>query len=415
MLKTKLSKVASILLCSTLFIGTYSQANTNSNVTTETKASLGSIDTEKLSELLKLLQEANKGLSGTSLSFIKDLGGVFDTINGIIKSVASGKLDFDIKTISTRIKLSIKLVQNIKVAADALTNKEQHVLTKFGFSISGIIIDTLNPLTSNMVLNYDLTKLDKVLKEALEGPVQGPDSIANTNKKEELARLLRSSRSLILENILHIKNNETFDNFKNEVSKATLVRLDPNKKVREVNETIEKITTLKENLIEVIANLSDESIIATLAQKEELAEKLRYARTLKYTQLRGKSLEIRRNLDKTILKLTGVRLDIDATVAEINNAKEDLKEAIEEATSAKDVMASNELRQELLAKLHEARFLKFNVLSKKGWDVNYTVDKVIFSLNGLSINLYSTQVEVENALEKLNNAIEKAKAAPNKW
>lgn len=405
----------SIVGCTVLMLNTSISADTNVCVKQDTTQvdRLAQVDKEKLAKLSKDFAKALEVIKGHNLTFIKDLGGVFDTIQGIMSSVATAKVDFDVGTVETRIKLAIKLIENIKLAVEKLTDKEQYVLNKYGFAVTGVILDALNPLTKNPTLIYDLSKLDAIITEAINGPEMTPESVANVNKKEAFARALRKYRSFIFGKLFVVKNSADFNKFQQEIAKATLVRLNPETKLKEVNAYIAKLEGMKKELDTKLEQLGDANIIASIPLKEEFAKELRSARALKFGELKYKDRQVNRVLDKEILRLTGIRLDPRASIAEVNQAREDLKVAIKTAQEAEDVFATYESKRAFSKALSDARFYKFNILAKKSYETIVELDRVILELTGVDIKIRPTQQEIDEALKTLNDAIAKAKASPD--
>lgn len=375
-----------------------------------------------LSELIKILELLQSNSAGFFEPLTQNLSGFFDTIIGIIKTVSSGgTVSFDMTSIGPRIQLAVATAKNIAIAAakdadEGLYYKEEHVLVKYGFGVTGVILDMINPFTTSSTINGDKAKLERILKEALDTPNMTDSSVANTNIKEEFETLLRDCRNLVISRWQYLQGKSEFENFKKQISKSTILRLDSVLRYGEAKEAMSVLQNEKAKIEKIIEDIGYDKVVSSVFDREALAVELRSARLLKFTDFKDKSPKVNLALENEILRITGIRLNPLATMAEIKQAQNDLTEAIQvakDSDGAGDVLASKESKDELLRELHIARFLKFRRTAKKGWKVNNELDNVVLSLNWTSINIFASQSEVDRALTKIKEAMEKAEAAPD--
>lgn len=373
-------------------------------------------------DLIKILEALKVNTEGFFVPLAQNLAGVFDTIIGVIKTVSTGgTISFDYSSIGPRIQLLVATAKNIAIASakdpvNSIYYKEEHVLIKYGFGVTGVILDMINPYTTSGTITGDIAKLDRLLKEALATPNMTDKSVANTNVKEEFETLLRDCRNLVISKWTYLQDRPEFDDFKKQIGESTILRLDSVLRYGELKEAMGVLSESKTKMDDILKEIGYENIRSSVFDREELAKQLRSARTLKFTDFKNKAASVNLALEAEITRITGIRLDPTASMADIEKAKDDLSEAIEKAKNSNEhseVLASKESKDELLRELHIARFFKFRITAKKGFDVNFELDKVILSLNWTSINVLATQEEVNNALHTIKEAMEKAEAAPD--
>lgn len=425
MIKSKFFRKSLVAVsCSALLLGAPSILSANTETASAIQAynavSDRAVDKKQLEEFIKIFGGLKDSALKLDIPAIKDLGGLFDTITGIATSVATGKPDFDIQTVAQRIELAINIVKTIvdvtnPESSNFLYYKEQRVLTEFGFQMTGIILNIINPLTKSGTLDNDKARLIRIVAKAAAGANMTDSSVANTNVKEELETLLRENRNFAYITLFPIKNNDVVEDYKKYLLSATGIRLNPMATWKEVKEAKKTLEAKKAAAQVAFDNADPSQILAPTTLRIEFDKKLHKARFLKFNELKGKDADALRKLDDEILRLTGVRLNPMATVADLKKAENDLEVAIDIAKNSEAKKVSKESRETLLKELHEARFMKFNVLSKKGWDVNSKLDGVIASLSWTSINAFASADEISNAVLKLREAVKAAKAAPNLW
>lgn len=431
----KITKGLSAVVCATVLFSASAQASQNVNevsnyVATNTLesrqliASRSSSHADALKEFAKVLELLKANTSGFYAPLTQNMNGVFDTLIGVIKTAASGgKVDFDLTSIGPRIQLAIAATKNIIAATvkdpqKGLYYKEEKVLIKYGFGVTGAILDMVNPFTKTSTIKSDMTKLDRILKEALAGPNMTDDSVANTNVKEEFETLLRNSRDIVISKWTYLQNEPEFVTFKKQITKSTIQRLDPVLRYGELRTEMAKLQASYDKIQQVLQGVGYENITSSLLDRIKLAKELAQAGALNTSEFKNKSPKLKLELTKELLRIAPITLNPVASLADVYKAKEDVKKAVQkvrDSVSADDKLASKSSKDILLRELHIARFLKFNKTARKGWDVNSELDKVISSLNWTSININATQAEVDNGIKTIKAAMKKAIDAPNVW
>lgn len=418
------SVVCALVLFSSNALASQENGVGNTNIVKESISSRSASNTKALEELTKLLELLKANSSGFFAPLTQNLNGVIDTIVGALKTAASGgKIDFDFETIGTRIQLAIKTVKNISQAVQKDTNttlyyKEEKVLVKYGFGITGVILDIANPFTKGDTLSADESKLERILKEAQNGANMSDESIANSNVKNELETLLRDCRNIVITRWTYLQDRAEFTDLKEQIATATAKRVDPVLRYGELKSEMATLQAKKDAVDKILKEIGYANIPSTIFDRMELGVALLQARTLQFGVLKDKTTEVKNALNSEIERLTKIRYNLSTSLADIMKAKEDLKLAIKKATNATSTnspLATKSSKDMLIRELHIARFLKFRKTAKKGWDVNAKLDKIVFKLSIISINPNASQAEVDGAIKSVKIAMNEAISAPDVW
>lgn len=237
-------------------------------------------------------------------------------------AISSRKIKFDYGSIPARIQLAVKIGFIINAAVVELGDKVQSAHNALGFEIFRAVVDLVNPLTNAGAVTKAIDRLDAVLAQAKKAPNMKLDDIANTAKKEGLARLLRKARAAKY-NDLVFKSDETYRALNRVIGNATWVRLDAKATLRKVNETVANV----------------KAALATAAQQADLADNSRVRPHVRMALInlvtkarfqRCKSPAAYFELQKTVRKFTLIRFK-GRTVGAFKKAFVELKAAMEKA------------------------------------------------------------------------------------
>lgn len=350
------------------------------------------------------------------------------------------RAEFDgyiLKVTGVRLALTSS-VQEVKNYIKEVPQKFNEALEKSGVETVAISNEPLTQDQIDLVFNVlkssqDLTRLDSLntdVKAQIDklakffgglGLLEPNVNITGTNLQFSLNSLTDRSklaldiiRAIVIStNDFKYKKEDVHVQLGFEVTNALIAATNPFANLADLQEATKK---LNDKL--TWANQQDNlksTDTANLYIKESMATKLREYRTFQFNVLKNKHKEVINEFNDKILKATGVRLDIHASVQEVYDTLKDLEAAAKKAIDSADltseeVSASQAQRIELDSLLHKARTLD---LSEKQASARIELDKIIWKITGIRLDLNSTVKDIEQAKLDIQNAIEQAKNATN--
>lgn len=344
-------------------------------------------DVLKSSQDLTSLENISSEVKTQIDKLVKIFGGL-----GLLSEVniTGTSLSFDLKTLNERSKLAIDIIRTIVISTNDFKYKVEDVHVQLGFSVTSALITASNPFANSDELQVALTSLNDKLNWAKKQPNVQSSDIASLYIKEAMAKKLREYRTFQF-NVLKNKHKDVIESFNQKILEATGVRLDPSATVQQVYNTLKSLESAAKEAISS-ADLTSDEISASQAQRMELDALLHEARFL---DLSDKELSVKEELNKIVLKITGIRLDLKSTVQDIENAKQKINQAMQDAKNAPNLkdnlVAPLGLKIKLSNLLAKARFtpnIGFSHQSvldadKVWWNTKATVKDVIQSINTL--------------------------------
>ncbi len=445
MKKYSISKIVSIALCGTLFLGTASFAEVTKEEVVKTEVlKQATPNKEGLQKFLDFwgkfgMQDNISTVAGEVTggidsvlnpqipadAYLGALGGIFDTITGGVESAIQGSVKFDPETIPLRINNAVALTKMIiKAATPAIIQydeqgnivgrtsvpgslylKPQKILTQFGFLISGIILDAFNPLTTKGTLSANLKRLQVVYQSALGANDISDGDVANSNIRQELANTLIKARWSITHNAIRWGNQSyLFDDLKSQVSGALPVRLG-------TKETVSDVTDIRNQVNQALNDFEQEiidnaKVVRAQAQdREPLAKTLRKYRWYLITSLKNKSPEAKNEFKKALRVAYKTRMDWDSSIQDIKDEIVRVKKAYETIKNSKVAKSALSLKDEIVKLQKEARMLK----KGKKWIEKVRLQRAINSSARILKWYRHSETKLQGAISTLKKAIDSVK------
>ncbi len=445
MKKYGISKIVSIALCGTLFLGTASLAEvTKEDVVKTELVKQATPNKEGLQKFLDFwgkfgMQDNISTVAGEITggidsvlnpqipadAYLGGLSGIFDTITGGVESAIQGSVKFDPETIPLRIKNAVALTKMIIKAATpaqiqydengniigrtavpgSLYLKPQKILTQFGFLVSGIILDAFNPLTTKGTLSANLERLQVIYQGALSATdIEGND-VANSNIRQELANTLIKARWSITHNAIRWGNQSyLFEDLKNQVSGALPVRLGTKESVSDVTDIRNQVNQALNDFEQEI--LDNAKVVRAQAQdREPLAKTLRKYRWYLITSLKNKSPKAKAEFEKALQVAFKTRMDWDSTIKDVQDEIIRVKVAYEKIKNSKVAQSAVNLKDEIVKLQKEARILK----KGKKFIEKMRLQRAINSSTRVLKYHRHSEKKLQNAINSLTKAINSVK------
>lgn len=145
---------------------------------------------------------------------------------------------YDLNSIGPRVELLLKTIESIKFASDQLPTKVEKAHSEIGFEIARATVKIANPFESVENIQKEIDKLDSLMQKLLSYPEIGPEDKATVYSKATLRKTIWNTRFTRDKQILGKKPYQVYNNLNKEITKAVGVQLNPNSKVKDVNNAV---------------------------------------------------------------------------------------------------------------------------------------------------------------------------------
>lgn len=176
------------------------------------------------------------------------------------------------------------------------------------------------------------------------------------------------------------------------VFRGLVIAASPFHSREEIKVYMEEFEALKQKLIGY-PDLSLEDT-ANLYVRSDLDVKLHKARFMKYNDLKNKSTDVIKELDRVVADVTNIRLRPQTTVKEIYQASDRLDQAVAKAINSKEYRAPNYIIREIKDWRRKAR------KARRDGDKRREVAKLIEETNDELIKIRPSQPRLEGMIEE---------------